>query len=160
VLLRVASHHFKEVFDMALMRHEPWSLIPQLQDEINRVFGAVSGADSSAATADWVPAVDINEFTDRFELYVDLPGVDVKNVEITLDNGVLAISGGRTVMRRDGDELVRNRMERSQGRFHRRFVLPETVDSDGVKAAGRDGVLEVTIPKQAKALPRRIKVAA
>ena len=50
--------------------------------------------------------------------------------------------------------------ERGAGRFYRRFVLPDTVDSDRVKATNRHGVLELTIPKQAKALPRRIKVAA
>jgi HSP20 family protein len=58
----------------------------------------------------------------------------------------------------DQGELMRN--ERGHGRFYRRFVLPDTVDSDRVKATNRHGVLELTIPKQAKALPRRIKVAA
>jgi len=78
---------------MALMRYEPWSLVSQLQDEINRVFSSMTNADSSAATAAWVPAVDIHEFGDRFELYVDLPGVDPESVDITLDDGVLTISG-------------------------------------------------------------------
>jgi HSP20 family protein len=146
---------------MNLMRYEPWSVVSQLQDEINRVFSNAASADSSAATAGWVPAVDINEFGDRFELYVDLPGVDPDRVEITLEEGVLTLSGDRTdEPRKNGEELVRTRMERGHGRFHRRFVLPDTVDADAVKAAGRHGVLAITIPKQAKALPRKIKVAA
>lgn len=142
------------------MRTEPWSLVSQLQDEINRVFSTVSSADSSAATAAWVPAVDINEFTDRFELYVDLPGVETDKVDITLEDGVLTISGERMQARREGDEIVRSRLERGHGRFYRRFILPDTADANGVKAAGRNGVLEISLPKQAKALPRRIKVAA
>ena len=55
---------------------------------------------------------------------------------------------------------VRTRLERGTGRFHRRFILPDSIESDQIKAHGRNGVIEVTIPKQAKAQPRRIKVAA
>jgi len=64
----------------SMVRQDPWSLMPRLQDEINRLFGSVQQTDSSSsATATWVPAVDIHEYTDRFELYVDVPGVDWKN---------------------------------------------------------------------------------
>jgi|SRR5688572_22446506 HSP20 family protein len=146
---------------MNLMRYEPWNLVTQLQDEINRVFSNAATADSSAATAAWVPAVDINEYTDRFELYVDLPGVDPDKVEITLEEGVLTLSGDRIDdFRKEGEEALRTRVERGHGRFYRRFILPDTADADGVKATGRSGVLAISIPKQAKALPRKIKVAA
>jgi HSP20 family protein len=105
--------------------------------------------------------VDINEFEDKFQLYVDVPGVDPKDVEITLENGVLTISGERFVQAEKSDEtLIRRRAERGTGRFYRRFILPESVDADKVKAMDRHGVLEILIPKQAKALPRKIKVAA
>jgi HSP20 family protein len=145
-----------------MVRQDPWSLMPRLQDEINRLFGDAHRTDSSSsATATWVPAVDIHEFLDRFELYVDVPGVDPNAVELTLDDGVLTLSGERVQKssKADGEPQFR-RTERSQGQFYRRFVLPDTVDSDKVKAAGKDGVLTVTIPKQAKAQPRRIQVAA
>ena len=147
---------------MSLIRYEPWSLVSQLQEEINRVFSNVVSSDSSAATAAWIPAVDITEYPDRFELAVDLPGVDPDKVDITLEDGVLTISGERSVngTGKRGEEAVRVRCERSRGRFHRRFILPDTADAEGVKARGRNGVLEISIPKQAKALPRRIKVAA
>ena len=57
----------------SMVRQDPWSLMPCLQDEINRLFGSVQQTDSSSsATATWVPAVDIHEYTDRFELYVDV----------------------------------------------------------------------------------------
>jgi HSP20 family protein len=146
---------------MSFTRYEPWNLASQLQDEINRVFSNVANADSSAATAAWVPAVDINELSDRFELFVDLPGVDTDKVEITLEDGVLTLSGERADrQRKDGEEVLRTRAERGHGRFYRRFVLPDTADANGVTATGRNGVLEIAIPKQAKALPKRIKVAA
>jgi HSP20 family protein len=141
----------------------PWNVVSHLQGEIIRIFSNASAANngaSSSATADWAPPVDINEYADRFELCVDLPGVDPKSVEITLDNDVLTLSGERSVAKRGGEnqQLSRQRIERSHGRFHRRFILPETVDTARVSATGRDGVLELTIAKQAKAQPRRIQV--
>jgi HSP20 family protein len=146
---------------MSLVRYQPFFGVRQLQDDINRLFSDWNESDSSGATADWVPSVDINEFDDQFQLYVDLPGVDPKEVEITLDSGVLTISGERYMQAEKADEnVVRRRTERGSGRFYRRFILPETVDADKVKATDRHGVLEIQIPKQAKAQPRRIEVAA
>ena len=146
---------------MSLVRYEPWRGMDQLQEEINRLFSSWSNNESTGAMADWVPSVDINEFDDSFQLHVDVPGVDPKDVEITLDNGVLTISGERQYIRRENEEnVMRRRSERAYGRFYRRFILPDTVDADKVKATDRHGVLEISIPKQAKAQPRRIKVAA
>lgn len=146
---------------MALMRYEPWQGARQLQEEINRLIGSWSNNESSGATADWVPSVDINEYDDRFQLFVDVPGVDPKDVEITLDNGVLIISGERFAQAaKDDEHVLQRRVERGTGRFYRRFIIPDTVDADKVKATDRHGVLEISIPKQAKAQPRRIKVAA
>lgn len=145
---------------MSLMRYEPWRGMDQLQDEINRLFSSWSNNESSSATADWVPSVDINEFDNSFELHVDVPGVDPKDVEITLDNGVLTISGERRYEKQEEEGMMRRRTERAYGRFYRRFILPDTVDADKVKATDHHGVLQISIPKQAKALPRRIKVAA
>jgi HSP20 family protein len=150
---------------MTLVRYEPWTVMSQLQEGINRAFSNVtdtSNNNSSSATADWAPPVDISEYADQFELFIDLPGVDPKSVEISLDNDVLTLSGERLVEKRAGDnhQLMSHRTERSYGRFHRRFILPDTVDTERVTAKGRDGVLEVTIGKQTKAQPRRIKIAA
>jgi HSP20 family protein len=147
---------------MATARYEPWGVVSQLQNEINRVFGNLNEAESSSATAEWVPAVDIREFTDRFQLLIDLPGVDAKEVEITLDNGVLSVSGDRReekdVQSNGQPEPQQQRSERRLGRFYRRFILPDTVDADNVNAVGRNGVLEIVIPKHARAQPRRISV--
>jgi HSP20 family protein len=135
--------------------------MPRLQDDINRLFGSVNENNSSSATAGWIPAVDITEYVDRFELHVDLPGVEPNTVELTLDRGVLTLAGDRTDRGGNGhQEAVQfQRSERGQGRFHRRFVLPDTVDGEKVNATGKNGVLTVTIPKQPKALPRRIQIA-
>ncbi|NLG76805.1 MAG: Hsp20/alpha crystallin family protein [Xanthomonadaceae bacterium] len=144
---------------MALVRYEPWSVLNQLHGQINRILEREfeHGA-SSAATADWIPPADIEEYPDRFVLKLDVPGVDVEAIDITLDKGVLSVSGERA---RATDKAVeRTRSERPYGRFHRRFTLPDTVDAASVHATGRNGIVEVTIPKQAKAQPRRIQVAA
>jgi HSP20 family protein len=145
----------------AVMRQDPWGVMPRLQEEINRLFGNAHENESSSATAMWIPPVDIHEYSDRFELYIDLPGVDPAAVELTLDGGILTLSGDRPQQIRDSSEEVQGRrMERGHGQFHRRFVLPDTVDSERVNATGSLGVLTVTIPKQAKAMPRRIHIGS
>lgn len=147
---------------MAVVPYREWSPFAQLRDEINRLFTALDDVETSGAVANWVPPVDIHEYDDRFQIYVDLPGVDPSRVEVTLENGVLTLAGERTIEKTVGSEerQVRVRTERGAGRFHRRFILPDSIDSENIKAAGRNGVLEITIRKQAKAQPRRIKVAA
>ena len=144
---------------MALVRYEPWNVINQLQGELNRALRDWNSGETSSATADWVPAVDVEEYEDRFELFVDLPGIASSEVEITLDRGVLSLSGERKVEERTG-QVARHRRERGYGKFYRRFILPDTVNADGVKATERHGVLAVTIPKRAAAQPRRIEIAA
>jgi HSP20 family protein len=143
-----------------VMRQDPWGVMPRLQDEINRLFGNTRENDSSSATATWIPPVDIHEYANRFELYVDLPGIEPADVELTLDDGVLTLSGARReqAMTKNDEDPPARRVERGYGNFHRRFVLPDTVDGEKVNASGKNGVLTVTIPKQAKAMPRRIQI--
>jgi len=143
-------------------RYEPWSVVSQLQSEINRVFGNLGDGQTSSATAQWSPAVDVAEYADRFELLVDLPGVEPGSVEITLDNGVLSLAGERQHEKSAAasqDAPQQQRFERQQGRFYRRFILPDTADAGNVKATGRNGVLEISIAKHPKAQPRRITVS-
>jgi HSP20 family protein len=111
----------------------------------------------------WSPAVDVREYSDRFQLLLDVPGVEPKDVEITLDHGVLSVSGNRTGENsapgaKSGELAQHQRNERPLGRFHRRFILPDTADAEHAQASGRHGVLEIVIPKQPKAQPRRIAV--
>jgi HSP20 family protein len=147
---------------MSVTRQDYWSVMPRLQDEINKLFGNARENDSTSATATWIPPVDIHEYTNRFELYVDLPGVDPSEVDLTLDGGILTLSGRRSeqLAGKPGDDAQARRAERGHGSFHRRFVLPDTADGEKVNASGKNGVLTVTIPKQAKAMPRRIQIGA
>ena len=104
----------------------------------------------------------MREYGNRFQLLLDVPGVDPKDVEITLDAGVLTVSGIRSEEKAVGangaEQPQQQRLERRLGRFHRRFILPNTADADNVNATGRNGVLQVVIPKQPQAQPRRITV--
>lgn len=146
---------------MSMLRHEPYSLVNQLHNEINRVFGMNGGRpgdeETGSVTADWMPAVDIHEDADRYILRADLPGVDPEAIEITMENGVLTIRGDRSAERSVENGEYR-RVERISGRFFRRFTLPDTADAEKISASGKNGVLEVTIPKHAKVQPRRITV--
>jgi HSP20 family protein len=144
---------------MNISRNEPWAVLSQLQRHLNQyIDGNGPDTDTSSATADWIPPADIEEYSDRFVLKIDIPDVDAGAVEITLEQGVLTVVGDRPKDHAERD-LQRGRIERPTGRFHRQFALPETADSNAVQAAGKNGVLQITIPKQPKAQPKRIKVA-
>ncbi|HZR37238.1 MAG TPA: Hsp20/alpha crystallin family protein [Nevskia sp.] len=143
-----------------LLRYQPWSVHRELLNEFNRFFDRAdsSATPSAGATAEWTPAVDIEEYADKFVLYADVPGVDLKSVEVTLEKGVLTLSGSREKAV-EGSGVEARRVERASGRFFRRFSLPDTVDGEAVSARGSNGVLEVVIPKRPQAQPRKIAVA-
>ncbi len=147
---------------MSLVRYEPWSLLNQLQTDINRLFeGSPSRAGengTNVTTSDWVPAVDVTEEKDRFVIHADVPGVKPEDIEVHMENGVLSISGKRQVENAEEREGYK-RVERVRGNFFRRFSLPDTANSEAITAKCADGVLELVIPKQEKVLPKRIKVA-
>lgn len=139
-------------------RYEPWALHREMLNEFNRLFERVGSNDeSTSATAQWAPAVDIEEHADKYVLHADVPGVDPAAIEITLENGVLTLSGSREKSV-EQQNVESRRIERLTGRFLRRFTLPESVDAEAVKASGRHGVLEIVIPKRAAARPRKITV--
>lgn len=143
---------------MAVVRYQPWGLHQELWNEVNKLFDRTSNTDaSSGATADWAPAVDIEEHADKFVLYADVPGVDPASIEVTLEKGVLTLTGSRAA-RVEQKEIQSRREERVTGRFFRRFSLPDTVDSEAVKASNKNGVLEIVIPKRPASQPRRIQV--
>ena len=147
---------------MTVVRYEPWNLYKQLQSEINKIlesnlYGVAEEDNSNVVTSHWTPAVDIKEDKDAFVLFADIPGVDPANIEITMDNGVLTIRGERPA-ETDEERADFKRMERARGTFYRRFSLPDSADAQGISARGRNGVLEITIPKQEKLHPRKITV--
>lgn len=145
---------------MAALRYDPWTLMAQLQNEMGRAMDrryAEAPDSGSVATSDWVPPVDIREERDRFVILADVPGVDVAKIDVHMENGILTIKGERsddTAEQKNGYK----RVERPRGTFYRRFTLPETADSERVSATSRNGVLQVTIPKQERVQPRKIVV--
>mgnify|MGYP003574612865 CR=1 FL=1 len=134
-----------------LNRYDPWIAMRQLRNDMNRAIvpGGLGHNDDSSdvVTSGWTPAVDIEEKDDKFVIRADVPGVDPKDIEVTLES------------QSEGEEGYR-RVERAYGSFYRRFSLPDTADADGVSAASNHGVLEVVIPKRAAVQPKRITVAA
>ena len=146
---------------MALVRYEPWNLFEKMQDELNRmgllVQDTAEGDNSNVVTSTWRPAVDIREEPNRFVILADLPGVDPKDIEITMDKGVLTIKGERVSEKEEAKEGYQ-RVERMHGTFYRRFSLPDTADAEHIEAHGRNGVLEIVLPKHADVQPRKISV--
>lgn len=142
-----------------LMRQDPWRVVTQLQRDLDRVFGSpvLQGDDAASAVVNWAPAVDIREEPQQFVLHADLPGVRPEDIDVSLEKGILTIRGQRRLENREDKDGYR-RVERVGGEFFRRFSLPDTADSQGVKAKFNNGVLEVLIAKQQQVLPRRITV--
>jgi HSP20 family protein len=136
-----------------------------LQDEFKQLFerffniGEANGDESSVVTSQWTPRVDVREEPNRFVILADLPGVDPQEVEVLMDKGILSIRGERkSEVNQQTDRY--SRIERRYGMFHRRFALPDSADPDGITASGRNGVLEISIPKRPETTPRRIQVGS
>ena len=144
---------------MNTIRYQPWRSLSDLHNEGNRLFAnpMTRLPEDETTACDWVPSVDVLEGDDRFVLHADLPGIDPKDIDITMAQGVLTIRGQRNTDSASSDKGYR-RIERPSGQFYRRFTLPDTVDSEGVKAHGSNGVLEISIPKKQAVQPKKIKV--
>lgn len=104
----------------------------------------------------WAPAVDLKENKKGYVVKADIPGVDPKDIDITLDNGVLTVRGERQEEHREEGENF-HRVERFSGSFSRQFSLPDAAE-DGVEAKMKDGVLEIHVPKSEKAQARKIEI--
>lgn len=151
-----------------MVRRSPWASQGEVQDPIRQVFdrlfeGSIfqnsSTDDSSIATSQWTPRVDITEEPDRFVLFADIPGVDPEQIEVQMDKGILTIKGERKYESKVETESF-SRIERRHGSFHRRFALPDSADPDGISASGCNGVLQIVIPKRPETTPRRIQVGS
>ena len=145
---------------MNLVRLRPWSIFDPLPHNLNRALPRRSiAANGDTAMEGWRPAVDIVEHADRFMVRADLPGVDAADIDVSLDDGILSITGERhTENHRDADGV--KSLERRYGRFSRRFSLPEAVDAEAVTAKSTNGILEISIPKHPEVQARRIAVEA
>lgn len=120
-----------------------------LQNELEQLFGA---------PRTWAPRLDVQEDKDNFSVRVELPGLKREDIEVALNDGELTISGERkaeTVS--EGTEV--HRRERIYGKFSRTLTLPSAIKSDQVKAAYKDGILTITLPKAEEAKPKQIVVS-
>jgi HSP20 family protein len=122
------------------------------QDSINRLL-----SEDGVKARPWAPAVDLVETENELILKADVPGVDLKDIDIQLENGTLSVKGERK-FEKDEKGKGFHRMERSYGSFVRIFTVPDTVDSEHVTAAYEAGVLTISLPKKEVAKPKAIKV--
>lgn len=141
---------------MAIMRYEPWSLLNQLQKELDSSYED-TGSEGSVSTAEWAPAVDIKEEPHQFVLLADIPGVKPEDIDVHMEAGVLTVKGEKESESKTEKEGFK-RVERSFGSFYRRFNLPDSADGDAIKAKCKHGVLEIIIPKREAVKPKKINV--
>jgi HSP20 family protein len=144
---------------MTITRFEPWNYLDLWHRDLDRMVGADRRTSGEQSLADWTPAVDIIEEKDRFILRADVPGVRPDDIDVSMDNGTLSLSGERHPIAA-GEESGVQRIERATGRFLRRFTLPETANAEAITAKCADGILEVSIPKTPEVQARRITVEA
>lgn len=119
-------------------------------------FSDANGEDLASRT--WTPPVDIQETDEAYRLHAELPGLKKEDVQITLENNVLRLSGERK-FEKDVKQDSYHRIERVYGTFSRSFALPHQVSSDKVEAKFDNGVLSIVVPKAEQAKPRRITIA-
>jgi len=132
-----------------------------LRDEIDRLFEAPLGelTRASQLLSGWTPALDMREDKDNIVVKAELPGMKKEEIEVSLHDGCLSISGERKAEEKFKDAEV-YRSERFVGRFQRTVTLPSAVAGDKVSAQYQDGVLSITLPKSEEAKPKQITVKA
>lgn len=134
-----------------------WSPFSDLRNHINRLFDLSYATRSPESFGDWAPALDAAEDKDKYVVSVELPGMKKEDINVTVHDGVLTVSGERK-LEKDVNGGTVHRTERFNGKFRRSVSLPAAVKADKVAAAYRDGILTVEIPKAEEAKPRQIDV--
>lgn len=141
---------------MTLLKYGPFGDVDdmpgirQMQESISRFL-------TEPNARPWTPAVDILETENELIVKMDIPEVDLNDVDIRLENHTLTVKGERKFEKRE-DSKAYHRIERSYGTFARTFTLPDTVDTEHVRADYKVGVLSIVLPKKEMAKPRSIKV--
>lgn len=146
-------------------RTERWDPVQDLEDFEHRLaaaFGRMTrkpNGDGTEAitTTDWAPLVDISEDDKEFLVKAELPGLKKEEVKVTVDDGVMTVSGERKVEKEEKAKKY-HRVERAYGKFERSFSLPENADSTKVNAEFKEGVLLVHLPKAEKPAGKALEV--
>lgn len=115
------------------------------------------GKEEQFSLTEWTPAVDIAEDDKEYTIKAELPGINKEDVKVTVENGVLSISGERKSEKEEKDKKY-HRIERTYGSFVRTFTLPEGTAGDKMNAEFKDGVLKLHLPKDEKAKPKTVEV--
>lgn len=148
---------------MTLIRWEPLTGLEDFIVHCRPLFGRGATARScgvgvdSRPTAAWSPAADVSESDAEYLIKAELPEVGKEDVRVTVDGGVITISGERRGEVESRDE-IRHRVECSYGSFSRSFRLPDDADLEAIRAESRNGILKVRVPKHAAARPRTVEV--
>jgi HSP20 family protein len=142
----------------SIVRWEPFRNFSTLQDQVNRLFEtSFPGRAENSELTTWAPAVDIYETENELVIKADLPEIDEKGLDVRVENNMLTIRGERKF-----DEKVKEdnylRIERTYGSFSRSFSLPNTVNTEAIKADYKNGVLTVELPKRAEMKPKQVQV--
>jgi HSP20 family protein len=147
-----------------IQRPDFWAVSPvqqwsNLRDEINHLFDAPFGELTRCGEffGGWAPALDLREDKDNLIATVELPGLKKEDIDVSVHEGVLSVTGERSREAQTEDAGI-HRAERFYGRFHRTVSLPKPVKVEAIQAAYRDGLLTVTMPKTEEAKPRQIDV--
>ncbi len=143
---------------MVINRWDPFRDLVSLQDQINQLFDtSLSRREGKREPQEssWAPPVDVREDEQAIILFIDLPGVNEKEVEVTVSGEQLIIKGERRSLQEEGRYL---RRERTFGPFYRSFVLTAPVAEENIKATYRNGVLEVTLPRKEEAKPKKVNI--
>jgi HSP20 family protein len=143
-----------------LERWDPFRDLMSIQNEMNRLFGRTFGDGSELGFGGtWVPAIDVHESVDKIEVSVDLPGIDPKDVDVTVEDSTLTITGERRFAHEEQEGSFQ-RIERRYGAFSRTVTLPSTADTERIDAEFDRGVLTIKVPKREEAKPKKITVKA
>jgi HSP20 family protein len=148
-----------------ITRWDPLSEFSSLQERFNQLLGQPGGLfrnlgtsmDQPLAFGNFAPPVDIYEDDHQVTIQAELPGVEEKDLNITVENNVLTITGERKLENEENKENF-HRIERSYGRFTRSFTLPSTLDTENINAEFNNGVLKIVLNKSEAAKPKQIKV--
>lgn len=142
---------------MSIMRWHPLRELSVIRDEVNRLFEELGRFPKETAFAVGTPAVDLWETDKDVMVTAELPGVDPDNVEISVTENTLSLSGEARV-----EEEVKDRnfirRERSYGKFSRTLSLPVPVKPDEAEASSKDGILEIKLPKAQQARVRSVRI--
>ena len=146
---------------MNLVKWNPWGETEAYEDRIGRIFGnsyvPESWLGDGESQMNWNPAVDVYDNDNSFIIQVELPGLEKKDIEIDVKDGVLTLKGERSSDKEWKDEKYYRR-ERAFGKFQRAFKLPSDIDPEKVKADFKNGVLKIEIPKPEIQKPKKITV--